>query len=99
DDQHRAPGLEAGDPPRREIHYADDGGADEFLGLVGGDLGACDPFAQRAEIEAHFVGWTARLRELLDGGDQGRPYVHGEEMPGGEGWENFAGFVCMWRVR
>jgi hypothetical protein len=92
-------GLEAGDPPGREIDDADDGGADEFLGRVGGDLGACDPFAQGAQVKPDFVGRSAGLRELLDGGDQGRTDVDGEEMLGIDGWQNFAGFGCLWHGR
>jgi hypothetical protein len=82
-----------------EIDHADDGRADEFLGAVGGDLGACDPFAEGAQVEADFVGRTAGLRELLDRDDQGGPDVDGEEMLGLDSWPNIAGFGCPWHGR
>jgi hypothetical protein len=92
-------GLEAGDPPGREIDHAHDSGADEFLGRIGGDLGACHPFAEGAQVEADLVGRTAGRRELLDGRDQGRTDVDGEELPGLDGGQNNAGFGCLWHER
>jgi hypothetical protein len=92
-------GLEAGDPPGREIDHTHDGRADEFLGRVGGDLGACHPFAEWAQVKADLIGRAARLGELLDGGDQGRTDVDGEEMLRLDGGQNTAGFDCLWHER
>ena len=56
-------------------------------------------FAEMAQVEVDFVGRAAGLRELLDGGDQGRTDVDGEELLGLDGGQNIAGFGCLWHER
>ncbi|HSK37694.1 MAG TPA: hypothetical protein VLA80_13255 [Actinomycetota bacterium] len=46
----------------------------------------------RGQVEAGGVGRAAGLRGLLDGGDQSRTDVGGEELLGLDSWRNIAGF-------
>jgi hypothetical protein len=50
------------------------------------------PVRRESQVEADVVGRAAGLRELLDGGDQVRTDVDGEELLGLDSWRNIAGF-------